>query len=151
MIAKSGRSIPVLLAPPRSGAPDNFVSRAPATVVHVACGDTSTHNGKSYYAMIDTGADSSAIDPSVAEATGAVLFGSGIAHGFGTPQATVKAANVSIIFPTINLTYHCPRIAVMDFHMAQQPWDILLGRDFLKHCRFELDGPNGRYRLEWIQ
>lgn len=150
MIEKLGRSIPIILGPARSGAADTFAHMPPVTLVHVAHGNSEVHDGTAFYALLDTGADATCIDENVADAIGAKLFGNGIAHGFGNPRSGVKAAEVSIIFPSANFTFHCQRAAVMQFHRAGQTFDVLLGRDFLQLCRFSLDGPNHIYRAEIV-
>ena len=151
MIGKRGRPIPVMLGEPISGRPSTFTNCPPITLVHVANGDTQEHDGTSYRAMLDTGSDATCIDESVAKAIGAELFGNGIAHGFGNARGGFKKAEVSILFPSANFTYHCRGAAVMDFHgSGGQPFDVLLGRDFLEYCRFSVDGPNGMYRAEIV-
>ena len=150
MIDKPGRSIPIVLAPARSGAQDDFIGRPPATMVHIAIGDNTERDGESYWAIIDTGGDCTAIDSSIATRLNAPLEGNGIAHGYGNPVSGVRHTPVSIIFPTVNVTFFNPKTAVLDFRASGQRWDVLLGRDFLSCCRFQVDGPNGIYRLEWV-
>jgi predicted aspartyl protease len=146
--------IDVILGPPETG---GFVRRPPLILVHLAAdpawnpgiGVWPTHNGKSYFALLDTGADFCAIDAAAASEIGAELKGNGSVRSFGEATRYASNALTQVLLPSAGQVYEA-RFSVMDFRGAQQPWDVILGRNFLRHCRFVVDGPAGRYTLEWV-
>ncbi len=158
MINPVGKQIPVILGQPRSGAGMGFTCQPPLTPVHVFASSSwrddddspPLHNGKSYLALIDTGTDSTAVDQAVAHDIDAILEGNGVAHGMGGSVAGIKRARIQILFPSINLTFCSPDAAVLDFRASGQPFDLILGRSFLRHCLLSVDGPNSADRLSWL-
>jgi Aspartyl protease len=158
MIENAGRTIRVVLAEPGGGAARNFVGCPPVTFVHLAADPdwarsshpSPRHNGETYRAMIDTGADAVFVRPEVAAEIGAALTGNGTAQGIGEPQAGVRRATIQIMFPGANVVFVAPDAAVMPFLGDRRSFDLILGRQFLNHCRLLVDGPNSTYRLQWI-
>jgi Aspartyl protease len=148
------KSIPVILGPPITG---GFARRPPLVRVLLAFDETWTptkgewpsNNSKSYLALLDTGADFCAVDPVVADEIGAHVEENGDVKIFGGPRKIPGRAVVQVILPTANEVYET-RFAIMDFRGAGQPWDVILGRNFLRHCYLIVDGPGGRYDLEWV-
>lgn len=149
MIVPVGRLIPVIFGEPPSGSARDFVGCPPITPVHIAAGDAD-HDGTIYSALIDTGADVVVIDDSVARRIGATLTGNGVARGFGPTRSGVQRTRITITFPSANFSFEAPNAGVLDFRVGGSTFDLVLGRSFLKHCRLNLDGPNGDYQLAWI-
>lgn len=150
------RAIAVSIGKPRNGQPTDFAACPPIVNVYIGCDDTWSpdseelpqHNGVTYLAMIDTGAEDTVIDSEVAQEIGAKNIHTGVIHGFeGTKQ--VGGVDVQIIFPIANIAF-AGRAGITSFRSAGQTFDLILGRSFLSHCEFFVDGPNDRYRLNWI-
>jgi len=150
--------IPVVLGQPRPGTPDNFTGRSPVTMVHVGCDETLSprpghlpaHNGKTYSALIDTGAEGSAIDKSIASEIGATLKHDGIIiHSMGASQTGVSRCDIQIIFPTVGAVFAEPS-AVVDFHSSGNTFDLILGRSFLNLCSLYFYPRSQIYQLNWI-
>ncbi len=149
-----GKIIDVSLGPPAFG---SFADRPPLIAVGLAADPTwhqgkeewPAFNGKAYGAMLDTGADFCAVDPAVVREIGAEVVGNGDVRVFGGPTKIIGRAQIQVILPSAAQVYET-RFGIMDFRGAGQPFDVILGRNFLRHCRFEVDGPRGRYSLEWI-
>jgi hypothetical protein len=158
VIAKPGRMIPVVLGEPIDGAPPNFVECPPVIFVHIAADASWTrssqvppsHNDETYTAMLDTGANRTAIRPGVAAAIGALTNGDGVAHGIGGTQAGIKRTSIQILSLKGDVIFVCRDAAVMQLPGDARSFDAILGRQFLKFCRLLVDGPNGAYRLEWV-
>jgi hypothetical protein len=148
------KPIPVFLGPPNEG---SFTSRPPLITVHLAADpewspqkeDWPIFNGKHYLAMLDTGADFCSVDPIVASEICARVEGNGHINVFGGAARISGRARMQLILPSASQVWET-RFAILDFRGAGQPWDAILGRNFLRHCRFLADGPRGRYDLEWI-
>ena len=146
--------IDVFLGPPDFG---DFARRPPLITVHLAADpawtpqkeDWPIFNGKTYRAMLDTGADFCSVDQMVAGEISAHVEGNGNVNVFGGPAKISGRARVQVILPSASQVYET-RFAIMDFRGVGQPWDAILGRNFLRHCRLIVDGPRGRYDLEWI-
>jgi hypothetical protein len=143
---------------PAGGASPNFVTCPPVSYVHLASDREWTiesqamprHNGEVYAAMIDTGTDACFVRPDVAAAIGAELMGNGVtAYGIGEPQAGIKRATIQVIFPGPGVVFVATGAPVMAFLGDRRSFDLILGRQFLRHCRLLVDGPNGSYRMEW--
>lgn len=148
--------IPVALARPRSGANSDFSGRPPTILVYAASDiDWTTtsprgpvHNRQFYCALLDTGTDGIAIDETIAVSLKAPKVRSASVHGWmGTAQADI--VKIQLIEPTNNIVFDT-EAAVRDFRGAGEPWEIILGRLFLKRCRLTIDGPQSKYALEWI-
>jgi hypothetical protein len=146
--------IDVFLGPPDTG---GFALRPPLIAVHLAADpgwasksdDWPAFNGRTYRAMLDTGADFCSLDPEVANEISALVEGNGNVNVFGGPSKILGHARVQVILPSAFQVYET-RFGIMDFRGVGQPWDAILGRNFLRHCYFVLDGPRGRYSLEWV-
>jgi predicted aspartyl protease len=99
--------------------------------------------------MIDTGAEASSIDRRIAEEINAQKLSKGTVHAMdGTFEAELVL--VQVIFPEQNIVFSTPA-AVLSFEDAGHTFDLILGRSFLQHCYLTMDGPNGRYALDWIE
>jgi hypothetical protein len=149
-------SIPVSLGQCRAGAVDDFAGCPPVASVHIAAdshwdtskGSLPEHNGKIYLALIDTGAESTFIDAAVAAEIDAKPTRYAKVHGIGEPSAA-QGTDIQVIFPGSNLVFK-ESAAIQDFRGSGNAWGLVLGRSFLQHCRFLLDGPNATYQLHWI-
>jgi hypothetical protein len=148
------KTINVILGPPNMS---GFARRPPLIMVHLAAdptwttqkGEWPTFNGKIYRALLDTGADACYVDPMVAAQIAADIKENGDVNVFGGPTKCLGRACVQVILPSASQVYQT-RFAITDFRGTGQPWDAILGRNFLRHCRFVVDGPRGRYDLEWV-
>lgn len=157
-MTQTTREIPVHLAPPRPGSSADFAGRAPVIEVHVAndpnwstdATEPPKHNGRLYLAMIDTGADSYAIDAALASELNATSVKSVVAHGWVGTDTKTDAVRVQIFIPRPVNVVLAVEAAVRDFRGAGQQWDILLGRSFLQRCRLIVEGPRSAYSLTWI-
>lgn len=158
MIGRSGLPIPVMLGEPIDTVPRSFATSPPVVYVHVAADPDWTpksarlprHNGAVYKGLLDTGSDRIALRPNLASAIGAELTGRGTAHGIGGAEATVRRTSIQVIFPGANVCFHSPDAAVIPLPGDARSFDLILGRQFLQHCRLLVDGPNAAYRLEWL-
>ena len=148
------KPIEVFLGPPPLG---GFARRPPLIEVYLAAdptwspgsADPPSSNGRPYRAVLDTGADFCALDHIVAEEIGAEITENGHVNAFGGATKNLGRAIVQVFLPTALQTFET-RFANMDFRGAGQPWNAILGRDFLRHCHFVVDGPRSQYHLEWI-
>lgn len=158
MIDRPGLPIPVMLGEPVERVPRSFAASPPVVHLHVAADPDWTpesarlprHNGVVYMGLIDTGSDRIALRPDLASAIGAELTGRGTAHGIGSAQATARRTSVQLIFPGANVCFHSPDAAVIPLPGDARSFDLILGRQFLQHCRLLVDGPNAAYRFEWM-
>jgi hypothetical protein len=82
-------------------------------------------------------------------AFGANVTENGDINVFGGLIKCLGRAVVQVYIPPALQTYET-MFAIMDFRGAGQPWEAILGRNFLRHCRFVVDGPRSEYHLEWI-
>lgn len=148
-------NIPVVLGSPRAGSAADFAGRPPLTAVHIAAAEAwdgitmPTHDGLHYAALIDTGAESTAIDELVARKLGAATLGHAKVHGWKGTASDAEIVRVQIVFPTVNAVF-AAAAAVRDFRGDGQPWDVILGRSFLANCLLTVDGPRAAYSLKWI-
>ena len=150
------RVIPVFLGPARARQPSNFTARAPVTHVYVACdadwtvdsGVLPKHNGTAYRALLDTGSESTSIDAQVAQEIGVVDTVRARVHGLDGSKE-VDAANVQIVFPALNIVFS-ERAVFTLLQSSGQTFHVILGRSFLRHCRFSVNGPSEDYSLCWI-
>jgi len=146
--------IDVFFGPPDSG---NFAQRPQLISVHLAADPKwrpgedrwPIINGRTYRAMLDTGADFCSVDQVVVKEIGAEVTRNGDVKVFGGPVKVVGHARVQVILPSASQVYET-RFGIFDFRGAGQPWDAILGRNFLRHCHLVVDGPRGRYSLEWV-
>jgi hypothetical protein len=151
VILKSGIKIRVFMGSPPSGAPDNFVSSPPVTMVNVTRGDEDARGGDAYLALIDTGADYVAIDKGVVERINATKRGSAIeGRGLCGMRANLNFAHISLFFLSANLIFEVPQAAIVGLREDGNQFDLVLGRCFLRHCLLTVDGPNTAYDLEWV-
>jgi len=150
------RAIPVRLGPRRVNQDGEFVDRPPLIDVCVSCEaswSTATarlpqHNGIMYPALIDTGSEATAISREIALAIGASQSSPAVLHGFSGKQQC-EAVDIHIVVPSQNLVFSS-RAAVTDLSSAGHTFSIVLGRSFLQHCRFTVEGPAATYQLLWI-
>jgi hypothetical protein len=148
--------IPVRLGRCRSSGTDDFTGRPPVVRVHIAADSAwnanrttlPAHNRKTYVAMIDTGAEATAIDTSAAVEVHAQAKHRATVHAMNA-TTSVPGADVQIIFPSHNLVF-AARAAVINIRGVGNNWDLILGRSFLQYCHLQVDGPRGLYQLEWI-
>jgi hypothetical protein len=98
--------------------------------------------------MIDTGSEASGIDRRIAEEINAQKALKGTVHGL---EGTFKTdlVSVQVIFPKKGIVFSAPS-AVLSLGKSGHNFDFILGRSFLQHCYLTMDGPNGRYSLDWI-
>ena len=102
--------------------------------------------------LVDTGASSTCIDPSVVKHLG--LSPSGKAQVY-TPSTGEKAVSVdqydiglSIYSTTTEPPYRIPNLAVMESELlAGQGFHTLIGRDVLARCLLVYNGATGLYTL----
>lgn len=144
-------SIPIVLGPPRQGAPNDFSARPPLAFVHLSIDVNdpwNNHSQKGYCALIDTGADATAIDSIAASAIGAQPIGTANIHGWKGAETRVDLVRVSVVFPVGAI--FTTTASIRDFRGDGQPFDLILGRNFLRNCVLTSDGPNAQYQLEWV-
>jgi len=155
-MAKRKQIIKVWLGGPVRASGAEFTYRPPLVSVHIASDETwsiesgvlPSHSTKRYSALIDTGADYCALDPSVSEEIGARSAGSGLMHNWvGTDEKVVFVQIQIVIRPSVGFD---AQAALKDFRSQGQPWDVVLGRDFLRYCRLYVDGRAARYHLHWM-
>ena len=145
----NGRPVPVSLGRPRQGQPCDFAAKPPLIFVHVARDDHSPHNGVTYRAMLDSGAESTCVDRELIAECGLEFAGNAMVHGMDNAAKPTTLAKAQIILPAQNVIF-VEHVAAVDFRSAGQAFDLVLGRSFLRHCVFEVDGPNERYTLHWV-
>jgi hypothetical protein len=158
VITSSGsRPIHVFIGEPIDAAPRNFITCPPVVGVYLAADDTWTtestktplHNGVIYYALLDTGSDRIALRSHVATAIGAKLRGNGLVHGTAGTHADVMKTTIQIVSITASFIFLCEDAAVTNLPGDARSFDAILGRQFLRHCRLVVDGPNEAYRFEF--
>ena len=150
------RELHVVLGTRRIAQGSLFVDCPPVLSVHVGCDQEWSiaaakppqHNGIRYAALIDTGAEATVISEETAVAIGAVKAASAIVHGFGGTK-TVEAADIQVFIPSQNIVF-ASRAAISGSIADGHTFSVALGRSFLEHCRLEVDGPSGTYRLWWV-
>jgi hypothetical protein len=126
------------------GARQNFVECPPVISVHIAAdaawrresGVFPLHNGQVYTAMLDTGANRIAIRPEVANAIGAVTNGLGVGRGIGGVQDDIKRTSIQVVSLKGGAVFVCLDAAVMALPGDARSFDAILGRQFLRFCRF---------------
>ena len=79
--------------------------------------------------MLDTGADFCSLDPAAAEEIGTELTENGHIRGFAASRAS-QYTRAQILLPTAQQIFQT-RLAIIDYRGLGQPWDLILGRDFL--------------------
>ena len=122
---------------PRIGSGSQFIDCPPIVEVHVSaepnCSAQSekppAHNGVLYSALIDTGAEGTAISIELAKAIGAVPSSKALLHGFGGTQE-LNGANIHIFIPMQNVV-HSTRAVITDLKSASHTFTLILGRSFL--------------------
>jgi predicted aspartyl protease len=153
----SERRIPVALGIARNGISADFAGRPPVIQVYatfdpnwsVKSVSGPRHNGEIYSALIDTGAENTAIDARIAHAIGAPKIGTGIVHAMNGRHKSVSMVNLQIFLPRQNIVFGA-KASALDFRADGQTFDIILGRTFLAHCSLYVDGPRELYSLEWL-
>ena len=150
------RRIPIKLGARRTGQGSEFVDCPPIIEVHVSCerdwnlscGRPPKHDGTRYAALVDSGAERTAISSVVASQIGLSLSANAVVHGLSGTQ-TFGAGDIHVFIPDQNIAFS-ERAAVCDLQTAGHMFSIVLGRSFLEHCRLEVDGRAGTYSLLWL-
>jgi Retroviral aspartyl protease len=145
-----------MLGRPRSGAANIYATRPPIIHIYVAYDKTwncrsdglPNHSAQSFDALLDTGADGTSIDSMLATQIGAETTKRAVVHGH-TGNQIFSGTRVQIVIPTAQVVF-CDDAVINDFRGAGSPWDAILGRSFLHHCKMQVDGPAERYYLEWV-
>jgi hypothetical protein len=105
-------------------------------------------------ALLDTGAECSCVDPQAVATLALPLKNIGLANipavGGLTP-ITQHDASLTIIHPSGNAR---DNLVIGDLPLAEVPlaalgYEVLIGRDVLRWCRFLYNGPGGRFRLSY--
>jgi len=105
-------------------------------------------------ALIDSGAESSCVDPAVTQALGLPVGGFVMAnvpaHG-GLTFATQHDASLTILHPSgdARLNLALGNLLMVELAIGVLGYQALLGRDVLAGCRFLFDGPAGRFELSY--
>lgn len=150
------RIIPIRFGLRRTNQGSEFVDCPPVVDVYIsgeanwsaATGRRPLHNGKTYAALIDTGAEAAVLSKEIALAVGAAETSKAKIHGFDGTQE-IASTDIHLIIPSQNIVYSS-RAAVSDLTSAGHTFSLVLGRSFLQHCRLIADGPSGRYELWWL-
>jgi len=105
-------------------------------------------------ALLDTGAEVTGIDPSLAKGLG--LLGGGTvlvnlpAHG-GMGIGFLHNISLTIVHPSGNsqddLVFR--DLSVLEMPLAALGYQAVIGRDVLIHCRFLFDGPGNQFVLSY--
>ena len=123
---------------------ENYISRP---IIKVIVSDnTSLENSLTIDALLDTGADISFIDSQI--------LGK---FNFFQKQDVYKNINqtvYAIYFSIENLVNNYRLFAgskeLLNYNPKEKKFDMLLGRDFLKHCKMEYIGKENKITLAWI-
>jgi hypothetical protein len=105
-------------------------------------------------ALIDTGADSSCVDPAIIQALGLPVGGFAMinvpAHG-GLTFATQHDASLSILHTSgdARMNLAMGSVLVVELAIGVLGYQVLLGRDVLAGCRFLFDGPADSFELSY--
>ena len=105
-------------------------------------------------ALIDSGAESSCVDPALILALGLPVGGFALAnvpaHG-GLAFATQHDAALTILHPSgdARLNLALGNLLVVELAIGVLGYQALLGRDVLAGCRFLFDGPAGTFELSY--
>ena len=137
--------VPVMLGRPRSGADNIFATRPPIIRVHVSCdkewscqsNNIPFHSDECFDALLDTGADATSIDSMLTQHIGAEATRRGVVHGLEGSQMFV-GTRIQVIIPVANVVF-CDSASIHDFRGNGTPWDLILGRSFLHHCKMQVD------------
>jgi hypothetical protein len=149
--------IPVRLGTPTRNGGSEFTFCPPLVAINIASDQEWTKesgqwprdiNPHKRYALIDTGADHSAIDRAVAAEIGAVPIGSGYTNTWIGTDENVPFVKLQIVIPPRVL--YGGEAAIKDSRWRGQQWDVVLGRDFLQFCCLWVDGRSCRYHLEYF-
>ena len=96
-------------------------------------------------ALIDTGADRTAIEFASAEVAGAAPVGSLNAQGATSEATTLPMYAVTVGFPGTNTSVNV--IGAGTPHLTSQGIVALIGRDVLSQSHLTYDGPRGEFAL----
>jgi hypothetical protein len=105
-------------------------------------------------ALIDSGAECSCIDPSIIRALGLPVGGFVMAnvpaHG-GLTFAAQHDASLTILHPSGDARLHLTlgSLLAVELAIGVLGYQVLLGRDVLRSCRFLVDGPGNNFELSY--
>ncbi len=150
------RIIPIRFGPRRTIQDTEFVDCPPVIDVHISverewstsAGILPKHNGLTYAALIDTGAEATIISSELASTIGAIQTSKATIHGFDGTQE-ISSTDVHIVIPSQNIVFSA-RAGISSLTSAGHTFSLVLGRSFLQHCRLEVEGQSGIYRLWWV-
>jgi hypothetical protein len=105
-------------------------------------------------ALLDTGAECSCVDPQALTTLALPLKNIGMANipAIGGLAPTFECvASLTVVHPSgdsrLNLVIHTLLLA--EVSLAALGYEVLIGRDVLKRCRFLYDGPGDRFKLAY--
>lgn len=92
--------------------------------------------------LVDTGASTTAIDPSIIQNLGLQPTGSMpiLTPSTGPTPHQANTFDVSLIFPVANMTFTIGAIQVFESALSVQGIQALIGRDVLSYCLLVYDG-----------
>lgn len=99
-----------------------------------------------YNALLDTGASATGIDVELADYLNLPVIGESgeLAGALGVGQSQEYRAVIQI--PELNVVFNGPVIGVR-LSAGRQPYDAIIGRDFLRRLRLVYDGPSGEVTI----
>lgn len=104
--------------------------------------------------VLDTGAEVSCLDSALVQSLGLPLGGTVLvnlpAHG-GITGGVLYNVSLTIIHPSGNARDNLVvrDLAVLEIGLSSLGYQMLIGRDVLKQCRFLYDGPAKRFELRY--
>ena len=106
------------------------------------------------YALLDTGAEASCVDPEILASVGATLAGFDLVNLPATGGLTISCqyrVMLTVVHPSKKkyLDLVVPDLRVLEVPLSTLGYRALLGRDVLKRCRFVYDGMSGQFRLSY--
>ena len=102
-----------------------------------------------YKALIDTGAEGTIIDELVAADVGATASHTVTVSSFQGPPHGSGGATIQLLLPGANVVFS-GGAALLPLRSEGAMFDLILGRSFLAHCRFVVDGKGQPFRLWWL-
>lgn len=106
------------------------------------------------YALLDTGAEVSCVDPEILATVAATLAGFDLVNLPATGGLTISCqyrVMLTVLHPSKKkyLDLIAPDLRVLEVPLSALGFKALLGRDLLKRCRFVYDGMSGQFRLSY--